>query len=115
MKRNWHAIEGPNGMCACGVTADGTVVTCGRLLEDEIADRLAVLEAHQTALREALLKVTEHMDRAGGDAYAMPECPWCHWQDDRQDHASDCELFQARELLEALALPPAPSPKEPHP
>lgn len=30
---NWHAIIGPNGMCLCGVQADGTVVRCGDLLD----------------------------------------------------------------------------------
>ncbi len=33
---NFHAIVGPNGMCMCGVEADGTVVTCGALLKAEI-------------------------------------------------------------------------------
>ena len=37
MKHNFHAIIGPNGMCECGVRDDGTVVTCGGLLEQEIA------------------------------------------------------------------------------
>jgi hypothetical protein len=37
MAHNWHAIIGPNGMCECGVTADGTVVTCRGLLDQEIA------------------------------------------------------------------------------
>lgn len=37
---NFHAIIGPNGMCACGVRGDGTVVTCGQLL-DELVERRA--------------------------------------------------------------------------
>lgn len=37
--RNWHAIEGPNGQCACGVAPDGSVVTCAGLLDQEIAAR----------------------------------------------------------------------------
>ncbi len=45
MKHNFHAIEGPNGMCACGVKADGTVVTCGALLEEYVQERIvAALE-----------------------------------------------------------------------
>lgn len=36
MKHNFHAIVGPNGMCECGVRADGSVVTCQGLLEAEI-------------------------------------------------------------------------------
>ena len=34
-QRNWHSIVGPNGMCECGVKADGTVVHCGELLKAE--------------------------------------------------------------------------------
>lgn len=30
--RNWHSIVGPNGMCECGVRADGAVVNCADLL-----------------------------------------------------------------------------------
>jgi hypothetical protein len=36
---NFHAIIGPNGMCMCGVEADGTVVTCGGLLDALIRER----------------------------------------------------------------------------
>lgn len=36
--RNFHSIIGPNGMCECGVLADGTVVRCGELLESQIRD-----------------------------------------------------------------------------
>lgn len=34
-KHNWHAIVGPSGMCECGVRDDGSVVTCGDLLQQE--------------------------------------------------------------------------------
>lgn len=46
-KRNWHAIEGPNGLCACGVKADRTVVNCSDLLEAEIQERLRVVGVPQ--------------------------------------------------------------------
>jgi hypothetical protein len=64
-------------------------------------------------LLAALKSVTEHMDRAGGDAYAMPECPWCHAQgDDKDQHFGDCELAAARELIAeikgAAAVVPSP-------
>lgn len=38
---NFHVITGPNGMCMCGVKADGTVVTCSGLLDEHIAAILA--------------------------------------------------------------------------
>lgn len=41
--RNFHAIEGPNGMCACGVKADGTMVTCAALLEAYVQERILAL------------------------------------------------------------------------
>jgi hypothetical protein len=34
---NWHVIIGPNGMCRCGVKADGTVETCAQLFRAETA------------------------------------------------------------------------------
>lgn len=37
INRNFHNIIGPNGMCSCGVEADGTVVTCAGLLRQETA------------------------------------------------------------------------------
>lgn len=40
-EHNWHAIIGPNGMCECGVRADGTVVTCGALLREHVEASLA--------------------------------------------------------------------------
>lgn len=108
--------EWGNTICALPVTGrrheDGEFLAHARTDIPALLDRLALLEAQQTALRGALLNVTQDMDRAGGDAYAMPECPWCHWQDDRMEHASDCELLLARELLDSMPLPPAPSPKE---
>jgi hypothetical protein len=43
-EHNFHAIEGPNGMCACGVRADGTVISCGLLLEEYVQRRIGALE-----------------------------------------------------------------------
>lgn len=43
-EHNFHAIEGPNGMCACGVRADGAVVHCNLLLEEYVMRRIAALE-----------------------------------------------------------------------
>ena len=51
--------------------------------------------------------VTKDMDRAGGDGYGMPECPWCHAEgagpriesDADVRHDSDCELVLARAAL----------------
>lgn len=42
---NFHAIAGPNGMCECGVRADGTVVHCSDLLEAYVQERLSALRA----------------------------------------------------------------------
>jgi hypothetical protein len=47
----------------------------------------------------ALRAVTEDMDRAGGDGYGMPECPWCGWASDDGEHAVDCSLLKARAAL----------------
>lgn len=62
MKHNFHAIEGPNGMCACGVRADGTVVTCGALLEQEISERTAALRASLEAAQRFLPIETAPLD-----------------------------------------------------
>lgn len=50
------------------------------------------------ALLTALKRVTEHMDRAGGDNCGMPECPWCRYQDG-DEHAPECELMLARQVI----------------
>lgn len=47
----------------------------------------------------ALKALSEHMDRAGGDAHGMPECPWCHADGNGDDHRGDCELLTARAAL----------------
>ena len=72
------------------------------------------------ALRAALDKLCAHMDRAGGDADGMPECPWCHAgglsdNDEAEDrHSGDCELIAARKLLAAPPQEPTPAtPDEP--
>ncbi len=43
--KNWHSIVGPNGMCECGVKADGTVVTCGKLLDVYVREQAARIGA----------------------------------------------------------------------
>jgi hypothetical protein len=48
-KRNWHAIEGPNGRCACGQQPDGTFKDCAQLLAEEVG-------RENRTLREALEK-----------------------------------------------------------
>lgn len=74
------------------------------------------MEPAMTDQREALLKTIktalDEMDRAGGDGYGMPECPWCRSQssDEQFFHAGDCGLVAAREALAALT--PASSPQE---
>jgi hypothetical protein len=50
-------------------------------------------------LYDALKALAFGMDRAGGDAHGMPECPWCKAGPDGDDHRGDCELAQAREVL----------------
>jgi hypothetical protein len=59
-KRNWHAIEGPNGRCACGQQPDGTFKDCAQLLAEEVGRAFtssvtpASPEAsHTVALQEA--------------------------------------------------------------
>jgi hypothetical protein len=67
---------------------------------------LASLEQRLRDLEGALKAVTEHMDRAGGDGYGMPECPWCRAQGSRDGdenyHNGDCELAAARAILSTL-------------
>ncbi len=53
-EHNFHAIEGPNGMCACGVRSDGAVVHCELLLEEYVQRR--ALE-----LRELVKEASEIM------------------------------------------------------
>jgi hypothetical protein len=50
-------------------------------------------------LYKALKALSEHMDRSGGDAHGMPECPWCKAGPDGDDHRSECELVLARAAL----------------
>lgn len=59
---------------------------------------IRAVNSHQ-ALVEALRALTEHMDRAGGDAHGMPECPWCHADSNDNEHRGECELVQARAAL----------------
>jgi hypothetical protein len=65
-------------------------------------------ERERDAAREALRRVTDGMDQAGGDRDGMPECPWCHTQESER-HDSDCELIAARRALggeEGAGTPP---------
>ena len=54
-------------------------------------------------LLAALKWLAGDMDRAGGDGYGMPECPWCRAQDSRDGddkwHQHDCELLAARAAI----------------
>jgi hypothetical protein len=58
-------------------------------------------------IRAALEALVADMDRAGGDGYGMPECPWCMAQGSREGddkwHASECPLLAAREALSPAA------------
>lgn len=63
------------------------------------ADNNARLIAAAPDLYEALKAITAHMDRAGGDADGMPECPWCKAGPDGDDHRGDCELLTARAAI----------------
>lgn len=71
----------------------------------------ASIQAERDQLKAQLEKVTKDMDRAGGDGYGMPECPWCRCQSSDPDyqHAGDCELVAAREALERLSHEPRSS------
>jgi hypothetical protein len=55
-KRNWHAIEGPNGRCACGQQPDGTFKDCAQLLAEEVGRENRTLRA---ALEKALLGIDD--------------------------------------------------------
>lgn len=58
------------------------------------------LERLRAAALTALTRVTEGMDRAGGDGYGMPECPWCKCQFEGEiQHLPDCELALARQVI----------------
>jgi hypothetical protein len=54
-------------------------------------------------LLSALKTLTADMDRAGGDGYGMPECPWCNAEGSRdyddKYHNADCELLAARAVI----------------
>lgn len=88
------------------------------LLAAALAGRPASPAPQVEALRTALKRVTDDMDRAGGDGYGMPECPWCRCQYSGDvQHFADCELLLARQVLADVdagiarpASPPAPAP-----
>lgn len=66
---------------------------------DNTPEANAHLVAAAPDLYAALTALAAHMDRAGGDADGMPECPWCGFGPDGDDHAGNCELVAAREAL----------------
>lgn len=79
---NFHAIVGPNGMCSCGVEADGTVVTCGGLLEELIQERLAALSAPPVGDVERLIATLGPFLKHGvgcrlGKVVEPVACPSC--------------------------------------
>lgn len=68
---------------------DAVTISRGDLLVREAAPELLA----------ALKAVTEGMDRAGGDGYGMPECPWCRSQSADNQHNADCELLKGRAAI----------------
>lgn len=58
--RNWHAIEGPNGRCACGQQPDGTFKDCAQLLAEEVG-------RESRTLREALGKALAEWEATQAD------------------------------------------------
>lgn len=99
----WFVFAGREGIfnnCDVIVSAhveDAIVCAMGHDMP-EIASNARLIAAAPELLA-ALKAVTEHMDRAGGDAYAMPECPWCKAGPDGDHHGSDCELVAARAAI----------------
>jgi hypothetical protein len=81
MTHNFHAIVGPNGRCECGVLTDGTVVTCGDLLEAYVQRRLAALSASGAGVGAdaiRLLREVYQTHRTPTDAeYEAEPCAWC--------------------------------------
>ena len=73
--------------------------TKAALLAGADALRQQAERASPSGLLKALKSVTEHMDRAGGDAHGWPECPWCHADSEGNGHRGDCELVTAREVI----------------
>lgn len=62
---NFHAIEGPNGMCRCGVLADGTVETCGDLLRQYVQAQVrAIWQPIATAPKMQTILLFAVTDRA---------------------------------------------------
>lgn len=68
-------------------------------ISDAECEANASLIAAAPDLLAALKAATEHMDRAGADGYAMPECPWCHSQREDNEHNADCEVLIARAAI----------------
>ena len=92
------------------VPAEGYLAIAAGLIVDDVADKVLCAlrledadDAHVIAaapdLLDALFALTDHMDRAGGDGYGMPECPWCRSQRDDNGHAAGCELIAARAAI----------------
>jgi hypothetical protein len=59
----------------------------------------ARLIAAAPELLAALKSLEADMDRAGGDACGMPECPWCKAGPSGDEHRGDCELLAARAAI----------------
>jgi small-conductance mechanosensitive channel len=71
------------------------------------AKAIKALTAQLATAKAALESLTKGMDREGADGVGMPECPWCHADDEQQSdgayrHETDCELQRARDTLAAL-------------
>ena len=82
-------------------SADEIAGSIGDILDGQLESLQALwpLQDQAAALAEALEKVTERMDRAGGDRDGMPECPWCRCGPDGDNHSPGCELDMARAAL----------------
>lgn len=91
------------GRCCHRDTAVPLKLACQPCIQAALATERAArekAEAERDEARKALANVTEGMDRAGGDGYGMPECPWCRRGcDDDGSHDGDCALVAARVVL----------------
>lgn len=83
--------------------ANSAAVRCDLRANDLEAGASAL--AREQEMVEALRAITADMDRAGGDAHGMPECPWCKAGPHGDDHRGDCELSKARAVLAKAEIP----------
>jgi hypothetical protein len=84
-----------NEVAYCASCWDGKARLLGNVRAEDIVRACSVVPDLLAALKD----ITSHMDRAGGDGYGMPECPWCRFQTDDNGHSGDCELEKARAVI----------------